>query len=58
MRHIQIGLFLATIVLSLMASATPSAAVIIYPWCANYMGRYTLSCGSYIPETVLRDALG
>ena len=46
MRHIQVGLFLATIVLSLMASATPSAAVVIYPWCANYLGRYTLSCGS------------
>ena len=46
MRHIQIGLFLATIVLSLTASATPSAAVIIYPWCANYLGRYTMSCGS------------
>jgi hypothetical protein len=46
MRHIQVGLFLATIVLLLMASATPSAAVVIYPWCANYLGRYTLSCGS------------
>jgi len=46
MRRIQIGRFLSTIVLSLMASATPSAAVIIYPWCANYFDRYTLSCGS------------
>ena len=46
MRRIQIGRFLSTIVLSLMASATPSAAVVIYPWCANYLGRYTLSCGS------------
>jgi Protein of unknown function (DUF3551) len=46
MRDIQIGLFLATIVLPLMASATPSAAVIIYPWCAVYMGPYTTSCGS------------
>ena len=46
MRHVQFGLFPATIVLALMASATPSAAVVIYPWCANYMGRYTTSCGS------------
>jgi len=46
MRHIQFGLFPATIVLSLMASATPSAAVVIYPWCGNYFGLYTLSCGS------------
>jgi hypothetical protein len=46
MRRIQTGLFLATIVLSMMASATPSAAVVIYPWCGNYFGLYTLSCGS------------
>ena len=48
MRHLQIALFLATIAGSLMASATPSAAVIIYPWCANYGGRDygASSCGS------------
>jgi len=48
MRHVQIGLFLATIAVSLVANATPSAAVIIYPWCANYAGRGygASSCGS------------
>jgi hypothetical protein len=46
MRRIQIGLFLATIVVLLMARTTPSAAVVTYPWCANYFDRYTLSCGS------------
>jgi Protein of unknown function (DUF3551) len=38
----------AGIVFTLVASAQPSAAVIIYPWCANYSGRgYGAgSCGS------------
>ena len=58
MRHIQVGLFLATIVLSLMASATPSAAVIIYPWCAVVFDRYTLSCGSTSLKQCLATAGG
>jgi Protein of unknown function (DUF3551) len=49
MRNLQIGLFLMTIAASPVGNATPSAAVIIYPWCANYGGRVggggATSCG-------------
>jgi Protein of unknown function (DUF3551) len=31
--------FLAASLLMLAASATPSGAVVIYPWCADYSGR-------------------
>jgi hypothetical protein len=31
--------FMAAIVVTLAASARPSAAMVIYPWCANYGGR-------------------
>jgi Protein of unknown function (DUF3551) len=30
--------FMAAIVVTLAASARPSAAVILYPWCVNYGG--------------------
>ena len=39
MRIFYIGGFVAAIVLALAASARPSAAMVIYPWCADYGGR-------------------
>jgi hypothetical protein len=42
----SIGL-LAGIAFTVLASTRPSAAVVIYPWCANYNGRNNaMSCGS------------
>ena len=48
MRKLQTAGLLAMVAVSLVASARPSAAVIIYPWCANYGGREygASSCGS------------
>ena len=45
MRHLT-PWFIATIVL--IAGTLPSAAVVIYPWCANYGGKGygATSCGS------------
>ena len=39
MRIFYIAGFMAAIVLTLAASARPSAAMVIYPWCADYGGR-------------------
>jgi homoserine O-acetyltransferase len=36
MRTFQVAAFLAVILTALVASARPSAAMVIYPWCANY----------------------
>jgi hypothetical protein len=36
MRSLYVIGFMAGIVFALLASARPSAAVIIYPWCANF----------------------
>ena len=36
MRTFQIAAFLAVILIALAASVRPSAAMVIYPWCANY----------------------
>ena len=45
MRRLCFSCFMAGIVI--LGSARPSAAVIIYPWCANYNGRNSsMSCGS------------
>jgi hypothetical protein len=38
MRILPTALFVTTIAVALVASAQPSAAVVIYPWCANYGG--------------------
>jgi Protein of unknown function (DUF3551) len=38
MRKLQIAGLLMAIAVTLVASATPSSAAIIYPWCANYGG--------------------
>ena len=51
MRVLTAAGFVIAIVLALAASAGPSAAVVIYPWCANYggsgRGGYgASSCGS------------
>jgi Protein of unknown function (DUF3551) len=49
MRILPVAGFIAAIMVMLAASARPSAAVIIYPWCANYGGRVggggATSCG-------------
>jgi hypothetical protein len=47
MRIVQVAGFMAAIMVALAASARPSAAVIIYPWCANYGGRMSgaQNCG-------------
>jgi hypothetical protein len=39
MRILHVAGFMAAIVVTLAASARPSAAVIIYPWCVSYGGR-------------------
>jgi hypothetical protein len=45
MRRLCLSCFMAGIVI--LGSGRPSAAVIIYPWCANYGGRNSgVSCGS------------
>jgi Protein of unknown function (DUF3551) len=48
MRILYVAGLTAGIVFTLAASIRPSAAVIIYPWCANYGGRSygASSCGS------------
>ena len=48
MRTLYVVGLMAGIVFTLAASTRPSAAVIIYPWCANYAGRGygASSCGS------------
>jgi hypothetical protein len=47
MRIVQVAVFMAAIMVALAAGARPSAAVIIYPWCASYGGRMSGSqtCG-------------
>jgi Protein of unknown function (DUF3551) len=37
---------LAAIVVTLAASARPSDAVVIYPWCADYLGRGGYGAGN------------
>ena len=51
MRTLYVVGFIAGIALTLAASTRPSAAMVIYPWCANYggggKGGYgASSCGS------------
>jgi hypothetical protein len=46
MRILYIAGFLATITLTLAASARPSAAMVIYPWCVDYNGKFgAQNCG-------------
>jgi hypothetical protein len=47
MRTLYVVGLMAGIVFTLAASTRPSAAVIIYPWCANYGGRMSggQNCG-------------
>jgi hypothetical protein len=46
MRIVQVA-FMAAIMVAFAASARPSAAMVIYPWCANYGGRMSgaQNCG-------------
>ena len=51
MRILKMASLIALVALIVVASARPSAAVVIYPWCANYggagRGGYgASSCGS------------
>jgi hypothetical protein len=49
MRTLYVVGFIAGIAITLAASTRPSAAMVIYPWCANYSGRAmggASSCGS------------
>jgi Protein of unknown function (DUF3551) len=39
MRNLPIAWIIASIVITLASGAYPSAAAVIYPWCANYGGR-------------------
>jgi hypothetical protein len=39
MRNQHIAWFIAAIAITLASGAHPSAAAVIYPWCANYSGR-------------------
>jgi len=39
MRILSAAVFMTTMAVTLAASARPSAAVVIYPWCADYSGR-------------------
>ena len=43
MRTLYVVGLMAGIVFTLAASIRPSAAVIIYPWCANYAGKWGAS---------------
>jgi hypothetical protein len=47
MRDLYVVGFVAVILFVLTASTWPSAAVVIYPWCANYGGRMSgaQNCG-------------
>jgi Protein of unknown function (DUF3551) len=63
MRVLKAAGFVIAIVLTLAASAPPSAAVIIYPWCANYggagRGGYgASSCGSVSLQQCLATLSG
>jgi hypothetical protein len=59
MRKLQTVGLLAMVAVSLVASATPSAAVIIYPWCANYAGKWGgSSCGSVSLKQCLATLAG
>jgi hypothetical protein len=39
MRNQHMLLFVAAVVITVASGATPSAAAVLYPWCANYSGR-------------------
>jgi hypothetical protein len=39
MRIPHIAWFVAAVVITVASGANPSAAAVIYPWCANYSGR-------------------
>jgi hypothetical protein len=39
MRNLHVAWIIAAIVTTLTSGADPSAAAVIYPWCANYGGR-------------------
>src|SRR4029077_6118927 len=59
MRKLQTVGLLAMVAALLVASATPSAAVIIYPWCANYAGKWGgSSCGSVSLKQCLATLAG
>jgi hypothetical protein len=46
MRILSAAVFITTMAVTLAASARPSAAVVIYPWCADYSGRGGYSSGN------------
>jgi Protein of unknown function (DUF3551) len=59
MRIVQVAGFMAAIMVALAASARPSAAVVIYPWCANYAGKWgASSCGSVSLKQCLATLAG
>ena len=61
MRVLKAAGFVVAIALILAASARPSAAVVIYPWCANYGGRGgygASSCGSVSLQQCLATLAG
>jgi Protein of unknown function (DUF3551) len=39
MRNPHMAWFVAAVVITIAGGAQPSAAAVIYPWCANYSGR-------------------
>ena len=53
MRTLYVVGLMAGIVFTLAASIRPSAAVIIYPWCANYAGKWGAS--SHEPLATSRE---
>jgi hypothetical protein len=46
MRILAAAVFMTTIAVTLAAIASPSAAVVIYPWCADYLGRGGYGAGN------------
>jgi Protein of unknown function (DUF3551) len=59
MRILYVVGLMAGIVFTLAASIRPSAAVIIYPWCANYAGKWGgSSCGSVSLKQCLATLAG
>jgi hypothetical protein len=59
MRTLYVVGLMAGIVFTLAASIRPSAAVIIYPWCANYAGKWgASSCGSVSLKQCLATLAG
>jgi hypothetical protein len=48
MRILSAAVFMTTMAVTLAASARPSAAVVIYPWCADYSGRGGYGSGNCV----------